>query len=663
MDVSVIIPCFNAEAYLAQAIASAIDQTIRPRELIVVDDGSSDGSLSIARAFATAFPGRVRVESCRFGSAPLARNHGAALATGEALMFLDADDVLAPDTVKALTDVLGRVPEGVAIGPWYRLERVDDAWVRRPPSCVPLKPEWDHLDGWLSGWYHPPCSVLWSVAAYRRTGGWDSAAEVNNDGDIMMRALVDGVVLTRAGTGSSFYRRLSADTTTLSGRRFTRSGVVAGLYVYDKIARRLEEQGRVRQYGSSLCRAFEKVASYAAEKYPDLHKEALARADRYRPSWHRRTAGLARDRSAALLQRGVSALRRRLESAPDPDRVKAKREVRFGIDLAESVVRAPTQRSGVVQGAGAPAAPAVTVVIPTYNRSHLITRAVQSVLAQGFTDFEVLIVDDASTDSTAEVVQGLMSGEPRIQYLVQSENKGASAARNRGLAEARGRYIALLDSDDEWLPGKLELQVRYLENAPLGVGMIHGGVETIGPRSWVYRPTQRGDQYRLLLEWNIVHGTSSVVLRQEAVERVGLFDEEMPAIEDWDYWMRVSRIFHIGVTPDPVSRYHDSQQDVERLSLAVDKNLGARDYLFQKHRPEMEAQGAAQGFLMESARRHLELADDHERARDLLLQAVRIDPFRRAPLSRLVTFELQRLLPSDSYRILKKTYRRVSPGR
>src|SRR4030043_1337098 len=104
------------------------------------------------------------------------------------------------------------------------------------------------------------------------------------------------------------------------------------------------------------------------------------------------------------------------------------------------------------------AAPTVSVIIPTYNRAHLVGRSIRSVLNQTYQDLEVIVVDDGSKDNTAEIVRGIT--DPRIVFLKHEKNRGVSAARNTGLKAARGKYIAFQDSDDEWLPQKLEKQLE-----------------------------------------------------------------------------------------------------------------------------------------------------------------------------------------------------------
>ena len=187
--------------------------------------------------------------------------------------------------------------------------------------------------------------------------------------------------------------------------------------------------------------------------------------------------------------------------------------------------------------------PIVSIVIPTYNREHLLSRALDSVLAQTLGDFEVLVVDDGSTDETAVLMAEYEARDERIRYFIQPQNAGVSAARNRGLREARGEFIAFLDSDDEWMPEKLERQTELLQVLPERFGLVYTGVESVFSNgSRVDLPKYRGHIYHEMLRKNVVHGGgSNVMLRRSAVERAGFFDEGIPAIEDYDYWIRVTQ--------------------------------------------------------------------------------------------------------------------------
>ncbi len=187
-----------------------------------------------------------------------------------------------------------------------------------------------------------------------------------------------------------------------------------------------------------------------------------------------------------------------------------------------------------------PPRPKVSVILPTYNRADLLPAAIDSVLGQSFTDFEVLVIDDGSQDDTRRVVAAIP--DPRIHYFHQ-KNSGVSAARNRGLEVARGEYLAFLDSDDLFLPAKLAFQVAQLDADP-ALGMVAGGFRYIDwqgawlaeRRPWVFQPNL--DLSTVLLGAAII--TNSVLLRKDWLERVGDFKVGLSWAEDLDLWLRLA---------------------------------------------------------------------------------------------------------------------------
>ena len=209
------------------------------------------------------------------------------------------------------------------------------------------------------------------------------------------------------------------------------------------------------------------------------------------------------------------------------------------------------------------AAPRVSVVIPTYNRARCLAEAVDSVLAQEEAEVELIVVDDGSTDGTAHMLAGY--GEA-IRVLRQ-ENRGVSAARNAGIAAAQAELLAFLDSDDVWLPGKLRAQVDFFAARP--EALICQTEELWVKNGRRVNPGRRhrkrgGMIFEASLELCLV-SPSAVMIRRELFERVGRFDEGLPACEDYDLWLRVSRRFPVhlieaalivkrGGHPDQLSR-------------------------------------------------------------------------------------------------------------
>jgi glycosyltransferase involved in cell wall biosynthesis len=183
-------------------------------------------------------------------------------------------------------------------------------------------------------------------------------------------------------------------------------------------------------------------------------------------------------------------------------------------------------------------APLVSVIIPTYNRATMVTRAVESVLAQTFTDYELIVVDDGSTDETEKV---LSEYRDHINFL-QQPNRGVSAARNYGIRSAVGQLIAFLDSDDLWLPEKLSRQTRFFKHRP--EALICQTEEIWIRNGRRVNPKKRhqklsGDIFVPSLELCLV-SPSAVMLRRALFDEIGLFDEALPACEDYDLWLRIS---------------------------------------------------------------------------------------------------------------------------
>lgn len=577
MRISVIIPLFNAEDYVAQTIRSVLHQSRRPDEILVVDNGSTDRSVEIARSFGE--PVRVLHEPA--AGAAIARRTGAAAASGDALMFLDADDLLGPTVLEELAAVLAVRPGSIACCPWRRYELVNGCWRTKPASCAPRRAGQHPLSAWLSGWYHPPCSVLWPVEAYRISGGWDPAVTVDDDGDLMMRAMTAGVRLERTEGGTAYYRRLPGGAVSLSGRRFTEKGLRSRLDVIEGVERRLQQNGWLRNFRIPLRAAFRNLASDAREPAPHLAQLALAGARRNRPSPRQVAAeALARVRGA-------------LPGSRDKPELPASAHPRPAPDLASP----STER------------PLVSIVIPTYNRAVLTSRAIDSVLAQSYDRFEVLVVDDGSTDDTEAVVRARK--DPRIRYLRQPRNRGVAAARNRGIGEAAGELIAFLDSDDRWLPRKLDRQIELVQRRPGKVAFFYtGAVERQEHGDEVWIPEARGNVLSDMMHRNVVHvATSSSLIRREVFETVGLFDEDLPANEDHDLWTRIATFFQFDFVPEPLIVYADqpaSSSGSERRSLNFAANMRARLDFLDLHGAEAKRLGVKHLYHLDCARRHLE---------------------------------------------------------
>ncbi len=222
--------------------------------------------------------------------------------------------------------------------------------------------------------------------------------------------------------------------------------------------------------------------------------------------------------------------------------------------------------------------PLFSVIIPTYNSASKITRAVQSVLAQTFKDYEIWVIDDGSTDETRSVLEPF--GE-QIHYHYQA-NQGVAGARNQGAQYASGTYLAFLDADDWWYPQKLERVAQAISTAP-EVGLFYSQVDFFnesGTKLWTYRSEDRGRRnYHTLLQRDFVL-TSSAVAKTDCLTQMGRFDGAVSPCEDWDMWLRIAWRFPICLIPEPLSAYE--YQASSSLTSGTQHWVQAHDRLLDK---------------------------------------------------------------------------------
>jgi glycosyltransferase involved in cell wall biosynthesis len=213
--------------------------------------------------------------------------------------------------------------------------------------------------------------------------------------------------------------------------------------------------------------------------------------------------------------------------------------------------------------------PLVSVIIPTYNRGWIVQEAIGSVLEQDFADYELIVVDDGSDDNTAAILTAYGS---TITVLNQP-NRGVSAARNRGIAAASGQLIAFLDSDDLWLPRKLSTQVEFFKNHPDTVisqtqeRWIRNGVR-VNPRQRHHKFSGMIFEHSLAL---CLVSPSAVMLKKSLFDEVGVFDEQLPACEDYDLWLRISCRYPVHLIDAPLVIKRGGHADQLSRAAGLDK--------------------------------------------------------------------------------------------
>lgn len=199
--------------------------------------------------------------------------------------------------------------------------------------------------------------------------------------------------------------------------------------------------------------------------------------------------------------------------------------------------------------------PLVTVIIPNFNYARFLSQAIDSVLAQSYKDFEVLVIDNGSTDNSTEILRGYGN---RIRWICQ-ENRGQSGSRNRGIEEARGQFIAFLDADDAWAERKLEKQMPLFEN--LHVGLVYCGI-AFTDRDLKLReiqlPVSRGRVLREFAEGGravVIGGESSCIIRRECLSFIGGFDPELSLSAGWDLYRRIASSYELDYVCEPLTLY------------------------------------------------------------------------------------------------------------
>lgn len=224
--------------------------------------------------------------------------------------------------------------------------------------------------------------------------------------------------------------------------------------------------------------------------------------------------------------------------------------------------------------------PKVSVIIPVYNCENYIREAIDSVLAQTYKEFELIVIDDGSTDNSGRIVREEFGRAATYYY---QENGGVAKARNAGIRRSRGEYIAFLDADDVWTPEKLAAQVSILDSMP-EVGLVHSDLEFIdsnGRHLKFWKSAHRRDSYaRQFLKGHVI-ATQASLIRRAIIERAGLFDEDFPAAgyEDLEFCIRVGQLGEIYCVERPLVKHRDR---LDGMSYNEAIGLGNREIFLGK---------------------------------------------------------------------------------
>ena len=574
MTLSVIIPAYNRAELLPRTLQSVLTQTCPPEQIIVVDDGSTDNTAEVAQSFS-----KVQVVSQPNAGLGAARNAGAAVAKGEALLFLDSDDLLAPTALETLAQTLYETPEALAA--YCRAALIDENDTLTA-AC------WDEPDaeGWIwerlirSNCIRSPGCVLIRRSAWETYGPWtiQKAKGGHEDWDMWLRLAEHGP-FARVREPLFLYRVHGSGMSQnqLKMHRSAYAVLVEQEKYWSRNPKRhaiTQEVRRVCGQGTAHLLCLQAKDSWERGDFPATVAQ-IKEAARYDPDvWK-----LLGSRTGTPLRLRHVLLYPLTHSLPSPPPASA---------VALHPLSLPAQPAQAAD------TPRVSVVIPAYAHRDFILQSIDSVRCQSLTSLEIIVVNDGSPDDTEQVLQPLIASGA-IQYVHQP-NAGQGAARNRGIALARGEFIALLDDDDYFPPDKLARQVALMEANP-EVAVVYGPAqpintqnEPIEPRDWYGEllpwpwdgPT--GNLWAKLVERNWLVTPGQALLRRSALEALAElpFDPNtaIKGCDDWDLFLRLAESFTFHFHPEIALcyRFHPSNASQDTLKMRQ-----AALALYEKH--------------------------------------------------------------------------------
>lgn len=273
----------------------------------------------------------------------------------------------------------------------------------------------------------------------------------------------------------------------------------------------------------------------------------------------------------------------------------------------------------------------VSIIVTTYNRADLLPRAIESILNQTYKDFELIIVDDGSMDNTEKVMKEFQEKDSRIKYVYQ-ENKGWASALNKGLSFAQGEYVAFLDSDDEWLPGKLEKQIEVFKNN-LSVGLVTCWAFRIFENRKkkklfkTYKGTIEKKNWCCFFKTNGIISFSTIIMKRKVFDTIGSFDIKLKAAVDLDFYIRILNKFDIYFLSIPLVNYYESQESLSKKNFWT-KWTSDLEYLLQKHQDSIGRCIHLKFYFLKTLGTCYLLDGDYSKARKCFFESVKIKPLR-----------------------------------
>lgn len=236
--------------------------------------------------------------------------------------------------------------------------------------------------------------------------------------------------------------------------------------------------------------------------------------------------------------------------------------------------------------------PLVSVILPVYNGKKFLSEAIESVIAQTYSDWEIIAVNDGSTDASLEILRKYEQQLPSKINVINQENYGISIARNRAIASAKGEYIAFLDCDDLWLPNKLKKQVDFLDSNS-EIGLLYSDCYVLDSNSNMKEDIyslrtkpRKGNIFHILLYNNFIP-TSTVIVRRGVLKEIGLFNPRYKISQDYDLWLRIAETYPVDFLNEPLAKYRFRHEGISRnVELMVNEDFQILEFWLNK-KPEL----------------------------------------------------------------------------
>lgn len=518
---SVVIPVYNGEKTIRETIDSVLNQTLTDFELIIINDGSTDTTIDIVESFDDT---RIHIFSYENAGLAASRNRGIQRATTDYIAFIDADDLWTPDKLSDQFQALQNYPEAAVAYSWT--DFIDDSGNVLYAGGYPTVTGDAYAHLLLVCVLENGSNPLIKKQAFDELGGFDESLSAAEDWDL--------------------YIRLAA--------RYPFVGVPRVQILY-RVATHNMSSHVLRQEAASL-RVIEKAFAEAPESLQYLKPQAIANIYKYLtskafqppldpqnyteaarfieniiihdPAFRNETELLA---SALLTISRLSLLTPKTDRALIPEIHLSLNTKRF----LELIKLNPF--------------PLISIILPVRNGAKTLQQTIESVLAQYFIDFELLAIDDGSDDGTLDILKSF--SDYRIK-VIASTKLGQSQSRNLGLDRALGEYISFLDADDIWTRDKLSEQLQVLQKNP-DVDVVYSWTDCIDESGdWVRNGSHfsvEGDVQPYLVMTDFIDTVSNPLVRRQALQDVGGFDESLAAAEDWDLWLRLSQKHQFSCLP------------------------------------------------------------------------------------------------------------------